>query len=470
MAADYHGNNLYDNGVFDLWETTTWAGDFVVVDGIARADILAGKSPTQIAADVSAWETKYAQNIKTAWPRKLPLTALDVFNQDAPATYQIWAQHPYYDDYWAKIDTSSRYPQITVPALISGDWYDPFHIGTIETYYGMRTKAGNREAREGTRLIMGAYGHSGDSGTPTFGNDTPDPSLTTKFFDYYLKGEINNGELNAPRVNLYVLVPPNWGNTGTGFWVSGSDFPLPGTESLRLYLTSRGHANTSGGDGALVAAPLSDDGGRGPSTQQSDPPDQFTYDPGNPVPTTGGNMCCDTANLPAGARDQTAVEQRPDVLVYAGPALTQDTPVIGTVTAHFWAVTDRVDTDFTVKLVDIHPDGKTHNVLDRIVRGRLRQGSRLPPSLLRPGEDYEYHLSLGSTATIFRAGHKVRVEISSSNFPHYSRNLNTAEDPISGSTYEVAHQTILHDRQHPSFIELPVHYETRIPNTIASTQ
>jgi putative CocE/NonD family hydrolase len=202
------------------------------------------------------------------------------------------------------------------------------------------------------------------------------------------------------------------------------------------------------------------------ATQASD---AFTYDPGNPVPTTGGNMCCDAVNLLAGARDQTAVEQqRPDVLVYTGPVLAKDTPVIGTVTTQFWAVTDRVDTDFTVKLVDVHPDGKTHNVLDRIVPARLRNGSKLPPSLLRPGEAYQYNLSLGSTGTIFRAMHQIRVEISSSNFPHFARNLNTAENPNFGSTYLIAHQTILHDPQHPSFIDLPVNHSIKIPMTISS--
>lgn len=460
MAADYHDNVTYDNGVLDLWLGMTWPGVTIAADQIARADILAGKPAAQIAADVEAWGLLYEQKVVTTWPETLPVTGLDkVFDPYLPP-FQNWLEHPYYDDYWAQIDTSLRYRDIKVPALISGDWYDPFHIGTVTNYYGMRTEGGTPEARQGTKLIMGAYGHSGDSGTPTFGDDTPDPALTTEFFDYYLKG-VENGEPSKPRVNLYILVPPNSGETGTGFWVSGSDFPLPGTVPLRFYLTSQGHANTSSGDGALTSSPVR--AGR-------DQPDHFIYNPGNPVPTTGGNMCCDTVSLAAGAQDQTAVEQRPDVLVYTGPALNQDTPVIGTVTAEFWAIADRVDTDFTVKLVDVHPDGKTHNVLDRVVRGRLRNGSRLPPSLLQPGQAYQYDLSLGGTGTIFRAGHKVRVEISSSNFPHYARNLNIAADPTSGSTFLIAHQTILHDPQHPSFIELPVHYGTKIPSTIVSTQ
>jgi hypothetical protein len=231
MDADYHDNCFYENGVFILWEDLTWPGTTIAPDQIARTDTLEGKSAAEIAADLAAWNTLYQQNIKATWVNTLPLSSFDLFDDTAPLSYRAWVQHPYYDPYWAKVDTSRRYKKIKVPALISGDWYDPFHIGTVENYYGMRTEGGTAEARAGTKLIMGAYGHSGNSGTPTFGDDTPDPQLTTNFFDHYLKGE-NNDELSTPRVNLYILVPPNSGNAGTGFWVTGDDFPLPGTRSL----------------------------------------------------------------------------------------------------------------------------------------------------------------------------------------------------------------------------------------------
>jgi putative CocE/NonD family hydrolase len=278
-----------------------------------------------------------------------------------------------------------------------------------------------------------------------------------QFYDRYLKG-IRNGWESQPVVQIYVLVPPNSGDTGTGFWITGQDFPLPGTHRTKIYLKSGGRANTRLGDGALVTAV----GGGGPG-------DQFDYNPNNPVPTVGGNMCCNSILIPEGAQDQTAVEMRRDVLVYTGKPLVTDEAVIGTVTANFWAISSAPDTDFTVKLVDVHPDGLTHNVLDRIVRASLRWGSKLPPKLIRPGVVYEYSLEVGNTATMFRAGHQMRVEISSSNFPHYGRNLNTGHSDNKTSPMAVAHQTVLHDSEHPSYIQLPIAPGVQIPTTTASS-
>ena len=199
-------------------------------------------------------------------------------------------------------------------------------------------------------------------------------------------------------MQIYVLVPPNSGKTGTGFWISGQDFPLPGTHQIKYFLKSGGLANTSGGDGVLA------DDSRGPS-------DHFDYDPKNPVPTMGGAMCCNAVLVPEGAQDQTTVEKRKDVLVYTSKPLVRDQAVIGTVTADFWAISSAPDTDFTVKLVDVHPDGLSHNVDDRVVRASLRRGSKLPPELIAPGVAYEYKLEVGNTATVFRAGHKIRVDV-----------------------------------------------------------
>jgi len=219
-----------------------------------------------------------------------------------------------------------------------------------------------------------------------------------------------------------------------------------------LYLKSGGHANSRLGDGSLVA-----DGANGA------PADHFTYNPANPVPTVGGAMCCNSVLIPEGARDQGNVELRNDILVYTSTKLAHDYAVIGTVNAHFWAATSARDTDFTVKLVDVHPDGHSHNVLDRVVRASLRQSSKRAPVFIEPGKPYEYSLELGNTGTIFRAGHQVRVEISSSNFPHYERNLNTGLSNNFTSSMVVAQQTILHDAAHPSFVEFPVVPSVTIP-------
>jgi len=483
MGSDYHDNNVYVNGVPNLWLMQSWPAGTIVPDQIIRDESSRGVPPAQIAQDVADWNTLVNERMLSTWVWQLPLTGFTQFQQYAPVYYE-WLDHPSYDDYWARVDTSRRYHDVEVPALVSGDWYDPFQVGTVENYDGMRTRGGSAEARRGTRLIMGAYGHSGNSGTPSFGDDTPDPSIKMRFFEHYLKG-VDNGYENDPRVHLYVLVPPNSGNEGSGFWVTGSSYPLPGTRTVRYYLASGGHANSRFGDGELFAAGAMRHGHGGYFEVKSDrgrhagfdrgwgnagwnrpgrdgrsssaPMDHFVYDPNDPVPTTGGNMCCNGALLPAGARDQNTVEMRDDVLVYTSDPLDHDMAVIGRVRAEFWAASSARDTDFTVKLVDVHPDGLTHNVLDRIVRARYRHGSAKPPQLIRPhNKPYRYTLELGNTATIFRPGHQVRVEISSSNFPHFARNLNTGLNNNDTSQVRVAYQTILHNGGHPSFVSLPV--------------
>jgi putative CocE/NonD family hydrolase len=338
---------------------------------------------------------------------------------------------------------------VKVPALINSAWYDIFQVGAFRNFDGMRERGGTDAARRGTKLIVGAYGHAGDSGTPTFGSDGGRGALLPvadqlPFFDRYLKG-MNNGWENTPSVQLYVLVPPDSGNTGSGFWLTGASYPLPGTQTANLYLASRGHANTSGGDGQLVGAPA-----------EHGPADRFDYDPANPVPTTGGNMCCNAVLLADGAQDQTRVEMRNDVLVYSTAPLAADVAVIGPVEVKLWARSSAPDTDFTAKLVDVHLDGVSHNVLDRVVRASLRAGSRLPPSNIEPGEAIEYTIPLGNAGTIFKKGHLMRLEISSSNFPHYARNLNTGKNSNFTSDTAVARQTILHDEDHPSRLVLSV--------------
>jgi putative CocE/NonD family hydrolase len=447
-ASDYHDHWTYVNGVFDLWFAQSWLAGSFVPDQIFREGRALGYTPAQITTAETNWTTLLNANMVSRWNWELPLTDFPQFQSFAPYYYD-WLDHEYYDSYWAALDVETRYQNVKVPALNFGDWFDIFGVGTVRNYQGLRAKGGTWEARAGTELVMGAYGHPGDSGTPTFGNDTPDPNIALHFFDRYLKG-INDGDAGLD--HFYVLVPPNSGETGYGFWISASSYPLPGTKTVTYFLKSRGHANSRYGDGGLATSSAS-----GAAT------DTFVYDPSHPVPTVGGAMCCNSVLVPEGARDQNAVERRNDVLVYTSDVLANDLAVIGTVNADFWAATSARDTDFTVKLVDLHPDGHSHNVLDRIVRARLRLGSKLPPSLIQPGKVYEYKLELGNTGTIFRAGHRVRVEISSSSFPHYARNLNTGLSNNDTSRMIVASQTILHDFSHPSFIALPVAPGVTIP-------
>jgi uncharacterized protein len=453
-ASDYHDNWQYVNGVFDLWFGMSWPTLAWVGDQMSRGLRAQGVPQTTIDSLVTNFNDKASSELTSKWVWQLPLTGFDQFTTWAPYFYD-WIDHPYYDEFWARLDVETRYDQVKVPALMVSAWYDIFQVGSFRNYHGMRREGGSRAARNGTKIFVGPYGHAGDSGSPTFGAD-PFGGLVdaqVRFFDRYLKG-IDNGYEDDPNVNLYVLVPPDTGKTGSGFVVTGESYPLPGTWNKELFLSSGGNANSSKGDGALV-----DDEPRWKGAR----PDRFDYDPAHPVPTTGGNMCCNNV-LPNGAQDQTEVELRNDVLVYTSAPLSHDVAVIGPVEVKLWAQSSARDTDFTAKLVDVHLDGISHNVLDRVVRARLRHGSKLPPDLIDPGEEYEYRIFVGNAGTIFRKGHRIRLEISSSNFPHYDRNLNTGKINEWSSEMKVAHQTVLHDGRHPSRLILPIAPGVSIPH------
>ncbi|HVP67638.1 MAG TPA: CocE/NonD family hydrolase [Anaeromyxobacteraceae bacterium] len=444
-ASDYHDNWTYVNAVFDLWFGMSWPPGWVA-DQMTRGLQAQGVAQSDIDALVNDFNATVTANLATKWVYGLPLTAFDQFTTFAPYYYD-WLDHPVYDDFWERLDVERHWSDVQVPALISTAWYDIFQVGAFRNFAGMRSEGGTADARRGTKLLVGPYGHAGDSGKPTFGADPIGALLSVdsqlRFFDRYLKG-LNNGYENDPNVTLYVLLPPDTGNTGSGFVVQGDSYPLPGTQWHSLYLSSGGHANSSKGDGQLAWWP------------SNSPSDHYDYDPSNPVPTAGGNMCCNAVLLADGAQDQTQVELRPDVLVYTSGTLDRDLAVIGPVDVKLWAETSAPDTDFTAKLVDVHLDGATHNVLDRVVRASFRAGSKLPPSNVTPGKPYEYVIPLGNAGTIFKKGHRIRLEISSSNFPHYDRNLNTGKVSEWTSDMAVAHQTILHDGWHPSHLVLPV--------------
>jgi uncharacterized protein len=232
---------------------------------------------------------------------------------------------------------------------------------------------------------------------------------------------------------------------GANAWREAADWPVPGTEFTSFYLTSEGAANSSFGNGSLSrAAPA------GPQ-----PADHFVYDPANPVPSRGGNSCCSIAFAPVGPYDQAAIEQRSDVLVYTTTPLSETMEVTGPVTVDLYAASSAVDTDFTAKLVDVYPDGKAFNVSQGIVRARYRD-SLEKPTPLTPGDVTAFKIALMPTSNLFKSGHRIRLEISSSNFPHYDRNLNTGAPISSGEKMKRAKQSVYHDPQRLSRIVLPI--------------
>ena len=468
-ASDYHDHWTYVNGAFDLWFAQSWMLLTFAGEQYQRNQEAQGKTPAEATALTAAWIAQGRRDILTKWVWQLPLSSFNVFREGNPLPlapyYYDWIAHPNYDAFWAKMDVETRYEDVKVPTLNIGWWYDIFQIGTVRNFQLIRSEGGTSAARKGSQLLMWAQCHACPPGTKAgeidFGpqNQYDLNALYVRFFDRWLKG-IENGIDTEPAAKLFVMVPPDSGTQGSGFWITSETFPLPSTRTVKLQLASSGHANSSSGDGVLVGA-----GGGGNQDGEHEGehgnsgggrPDKFVYDPRNPVPTKGGDMCCINDLLPSGAFDQAEIERRGDVLVYTSPVLTKNMTVIGQVNVKLWAITSAPDTDFTAKLVDVHPDGYAQNILDRLVRARYRRGSKFPPSFIEPGRAYEYSIELGNTSTVFKAGHKIRLEISSSNFPHYVRNQNTREEVGSSTRMQTAQQTILHDDDHPSHLALPV--------------
>ncbi|MGE0104728.1 MAG: CocE/NonD family hydrolase [Blastocatellales bacterium] len=261
--------------------------------------------------------------------------------------------------------------------------------------------------------------------------------LTYGWFDYFLKGEENGILKKMPKVRYYTM--------GSNKWQSSETWPPAGARPMTLYLSSNGKANTLNGDGALSSAPPA-----------SDSPDRFEYDPMNPVPSYGGNVCCTGNAVAGGAFDQQKMEARPDILVYSTEPLREGVEVSGPIEATLYVSSDARDTDFTVKLIDVYPDGRAYNLDETIQRMRYREGYEKPEVWMEKGKVYKVTLQPMTTSNFFQAGHRIRIEVSSSNFPRFDRNMNTGGRNYDESKGVVARNAIHHSRQYPSEVKLTV--------------
>ncbi len=377
--------------------------------------------------------------------RTLPLAKMPLLSREdiTGRAFLEFFSHREYDAFWAQMDIRRRLSEIAVPAYHLGGWYDLFAKATMDNYVQMRQRAASEPARVGQKIIMGPWLHgplAGVVGEVDFGVRAGEMfvlpyELRWRWFDYWLKG-IANGIMDEPPVRIFVM--------GRNAWRDEMEWPLARTVYTPCYLHSAGRANSLRGDGVL-------------SLQEAaaEPADRYTYEPKNPVPTRGGGLCCSQAALPAGAYDQRKIEERQDVLVYTSEPLERELEVTGPVKVILHASSSAVDTDYTAKLVDVGVCGYARNVCDGIVRARYRKGVERA-ELLTPGEIVEYTLDLGPTSNVFMAGHRLRLEISSSNYPHYDRNPNTGRIPCSEEELVAAAQTIYHDAGHPSRIILPM--------------
>jgi putative CocE/NonD family hydrolase len=437
-ASDYHEGWTYQGGAFALGFNLSWTLANLVLPNLAHFAL----APAELAA-VRA-EVIDAVDRMCGPFAHLPLADYPLLRKHRLAEYYYdWLAHPDDDAYWRQWNIESRHAEITVPALNIGGWHDIFLGGTLRNYTGMRRNGPTADARR-QRLVIGPWIHGllwpnvngeVDYGVLSQGLAIDLDGILLRWFDHWLRG-IDTGMLGEPPVKLFVM--------GENRWCDEADWPPARARDTRFYLGSGGHANSLAGDGVLGTA--------APST---DPPDHYLYDPRDPVPTRGGALCCWQGAVPGGAFDQRAVEARRDVLVYTTAPLAKAIEVIGPVTVKLWAVSSAPDTDFTAKLVDVEPSGYARNLTDGIVRARYRE-STSRAALIEPGRVYEYTIDLWATANVFKAGHRIRLEVSSSNFPRFDRNPNSGAPFGVDAALRPAMQTILHDAAHPSHVVLPV--------------
>lgn len=350
------------------------------------------------------------------------------------------------DDPSMKASTrANEYENITVPALIVAGWYDIFIRGSIDQFVGMRARGGSEAARQKSRLIVGPWAHhpqskmTGEQISPGSAaiqalNPFGHMGLAARYFS-----ELDDADNAEAPVKIWVM--------GANRWRDEQEWPIARTIVTPCYLSSGGKANSSQGDGVLSLR----QGGGGP-------PDAFVYDPANPVPTRGGAVF-GVSCVPGGS-DQNVIEKRDDILVYKSDILEQYLEVTGTPIVELWVTTDVVDTDFVARLVDVHPDGTARLITDGIIRARYRDN---PDDLthqaapLESGKPYLLRIELLPTSNLFKAGHRLQLDVTSSCFPRWARNLNIWDEW--GGTLadaKVAHQQVLHDEAHPSRVLLPI--------------
>lgn len=372
--------------------------------------------------------------------RYLPLIGMDDAAGIPSYSYKRLVTHPYGGGPWDGINLNDRYDQISIPILHLGGWYDVFLNGTIHDWQEIRSARADLPSAAPQWLVLGPWDHESTTDkTHRIGQlDIGDKSATTQwdarqaFFDYCLKGM--QTELAAgPKVHIFVV--------GDNVWRLENEWPLARTRYTDYYLHGGGAANTAQGDGSLSLVPPGDE-----------PPDRYTYDPQNPVQYATD---VDYWSLAKEMRDRAAVEKRSDVLVYTTAALDKDVEITGPISATLYASSSAPDTDFTVALVDVFPNGYSHLIQEGIIRAGFRDGVSLR-SPIEPGKVYEYVLDLWATSFVVKAGHRLRVEVSSSNFDRYDRNTNTGKDWGLSAETVPAVQTIYHSAQYPSRITLPV--------------
>ncbi len=353
-------------------------------------------------------------------------------------TLPLWQQamdHPSFDSFWQGQSLRNALNRVSAPVLSFGGWFDEYAESDLDAF-GRLAKAHKR-----VETWIGPWAHNPEWRFPTldFGPDAVMNSRSKQadWFDRWVK-KADAASLDGESAVLHIFV------MGPDVWRKEREWPLARTHYTPLYLVSDGHANTLSGDGVLTWQP-----------RRKSKADAFTYDPKDPVPTVGGSVCCELKLFPPGPLLQSAVEERPDVLVYTSPPLSEEIEVTGPVRTILYVATSANDTDFTAKLVDVQPDGKPLLITDGIQRLRYRL-SLATPVFVKRNQAYQISIDTGVTSYVFGVRHRIRLEVSSSNFPRFDRNLNSAGPNANQSKPVKARQTVLHEQGYPSAVILPV--------------
>ncbi|MBT2266078.1 CocE/NonD family hydrolase [Rhodococcus erythropolis] len=443
-APDFYAAPFYSAGGALSWHAVWfWANiiSLTPTNNANRSDL----QPLAIMNEAIAMLENAQEHLKMNPPIEQDLY------QNLFSWWESMLMHPERDSYWTDSAPSEHLDSVSVPALSIGGWFDLFAGETVKAYTHMRSEGATRAAREGQRLIMGPWDHAyllGDYHDRQFGptSSVYSADLTQAhldFFDEHLRAPSNMPSTAAAPVRIFVM--------GVNQWRDEQDWPLPDTTYVDHHL-SGGAAPEN--EGRLNVSPTVTAGAA-----------QYVYDPSNPVPTTGGRLMMPASRNQVGPVDRRMLGKRDDVLVYSTPPLVDPVEVTGFVTAILFVSSSAVDTDFTVKLLDVDPSGRATYLTDGIVRMRYRN-SLTEPTLLEPETVYEVTVDLAVTSNVFLPGHRIRAEISSSDFPRYDRNPNTGSEIATSSSWITATNRVHYGPDYPSRLVLPVIDRTTNTETV----